>query len=171
MNTELNIGLHLSSENAQIMERFCDAVDFLKAASQSGAEVKLQWPEAAPTSPAPAPVAAAAAAAPAPVVPVSGNPIPAASPSALIPGCMTGAQPQPAVTTTAPAPVIPQTAAPQYSLDDIARAGAQLAAQGPDKITALTALLQQFGLQSVNQLRAEQTGAFVMALRGLGARI
>ena len=84
---------------------------------------------------------------------------------------MTGAQPQPAVTTTAPAPVIPQTAAPPYSLDDIARAGAQLAAQGPDKITALTALLQQFGLQSVNQLRAEQTGAFVMALRGLGARI
>ena len=84
---------------------------------------------------------------------------------------MTGAQPQPAVTTTAPAPVIPQTAAPQYSLDDIARAGAQLAAQGPDKITALTGLLQQFGLQSVNQLRAEQTGAFVMALRGLGARI
>lgn len=167
MNTELNIGLHLSSENAQIMERFCDAVDFLKAASQSGAEVKLQWPEAAPTSPAPV----AAAPAPAPVVPVSGNPIPAASPSALIPGCMTGAQPQPAVTTTAPAPVIPQTAAPQYSLDDIARAGAQLAAQGPDKITALTALLQQFGLQSVNQLRAEQTGAFVMALRGLGARI
>lgn len=169
MNTELNIGLHLSSENAQIMERFCDAVDFLKAASQSGAEVKLQWPEAAPTSPAP--VAAAPAPAPAPVVPVSGNPIPAASPSALIPGCMTGAQPQPAVTTTAPAPVTPQTAAPQYSLDDIARAGAQLAAQGPDKITALTALLQQFGLQSVNQLRAEQTGAFVMALRGLGARI
>ena len=167
MNTELNIGLHLSSENAQIMERFCDAVDFLKAASQSGAEVKLQWPEAAPTSPAPV----AAAPAPAPVVPVSGNPIPAASPSAPIPGCMTGAQPQPAVTTTAPAPVIPQTAAPQYSLDDIARAGAQLAAQGPDKITALTALLQQFGLQSVNQLRAEQTGAFVMALRGLGARI
>lgn len=167
MNTELNIGLHLSSENAQIMEHFCDAVDFLKAASQSGAEVKLQWPEAAPTSPAPV----AAAPAPAPVVPVSGNPIPAASPSALIPGCMTGAQPQPAVTTTAPAPVIPQTAAPQYSLDDIARAGAQLAAQGPDKITALTALLQQFGLQSVNQLRAEQTGAFVMALRGLGARI
>ena len=167
MNTELNIGLHLSSESAQIMERFCDAVDFLKAASQSGAEVKLQWPEAAPTSPAPV----AAAPAPAPVVPVSGNPIPAASPSALIPGCMTGAQPQPAVTTTAPAPVIPQTAAPQYSLDDIARAGAQLAAQGPDKITALTALLQQFGLQSVNQLRAEQTGAFVMALRGLGARI
>lgn len=169
MNTELNIGLHLSSENAQIMERFCDAVDFLKAASQSGAEVKLQWPEAAPTSPAP--VAAAPAPAPAPVVPVSGNPIPAASPSALIPGCMTGAQPQPAVTTTAPAPVIPQTAAPQYSLDDIARAGAQLAAQGPDKITALTGLLQQFGLQSVNQLRAEQTGAFVMALRGLGAQI
>lgn len=162
MNTELNIGLHLSSENAQIMERFCDAVDFLKAASQSGAEVKLQWPEAAP-APTPAPVPT--------TTPVSGNPIPAASPSAPIPGCMTGAQPQPAVTTTAPAPVIPQTAAPQYSLDDIARAGAQLAAQGPDKITALTGLLQQFGLQSVNQLRAEQTGAFVMALRGLGARI
>lgn len=99
--------------------------------------------------------------------------------------------PQPAVNTT-PASVIPQTAAPtvpsapapspaipmtpvteapKYSIDDIARAGAELAQQGPDKIAALTGLLQQFGLQAVTQLRTEQMGPFVLALRGMGARI
>lgn len=99
--------------------------------------------------------------------------------------------PQPAVNPT-PASVIPQTAAPtvpsapapspeipmtpvteapKYSIDDIARAGAELAQQGPDKIAALTGLLQQFGLQAVTQLRTEQMGPFVLALRGMGARI
>ena len=63
------------------------------------------------------------------------------------------------------------TEPPKYSIDDIARAGAELAQQGPDKITALTNLLAQFGLQAVTQLRPEQMGPFVMALRGLGARI
>ena len=97
--------------------------------------------------------------------------------------------PQPAVNPT-PAAVVPQTAAPtapsapspaipmtpvteapKYSIDDIARAGAELAQQGPDKIAALTGLLQQFGLQAVTQLRTEQMGPFVLALRGMGARI
>jgi hypothetical protein len=63
------------------------------------------------------------------------------------------------------------TSAPQYTLDDISRAGAELVQQDPTKITALTALLQQFNLQSVNQLPPEQMGAFATALRGLGARI
>lgn len=65
----------------------------------------------------------------------------------------------------------PVTEAPKYSIDDIARAGAELAQQGPDKIAALTGLLQQFGLQAVTQLRTEQMGSFVLALRGMGARI
>ena len=65
----------------------------------------------------------------------------------------------------------PVTEAPKYSIDDIARAGAELAQQGPDKIAALTGLLQQFGLQAVTQLRTEQMGPFVLALRGMGARI
>ena len=68
-------------------------------------------------------------------------------------------------------PTVPVTEAPKYSIDDIARAGAELAQQGPDKIAALTGLLQQFGLQAVTQLRTEQMGPFVLALRGMGARI
>ena len=83
--------------------------------------------------------------------------------------------PQPAVNPTpasSPAiPMTPVTEAPKYSIDDIARAGAELAQQGPDKIAALTGLLQQFGLQAVTQLRTEQMGPFVLAMRGMGARI
>lgn len=86
--------------------------------------------------------------------------------------------PQPAAPTApsapAPSPAIPMTPAteaPKYSIDDIARAGAELAQQGPDKIAALTGLLQQFGLQAVTQLRTEQMGPFVLAMRGMGARI
>ena len=68
------------------------------------------------------------------------------------------------------APAIP-TGTPKYSIDDIARAGAMLAQQGPEKLAGLNSLLQQFGLQSVTELRSEQTPAFVQAMRGLGAQI
>ena len=116
-------------------------------------------PVAAPTaSPAPAPVAAPI---PAPVEAPTPSPMPTPAPTPAIPS------PAP---VPAPAPAIP-TGAPTYSIDDIARAGAALAQQGPDKITALTGLLQQFGLQAVTQLRPEQMGPFVTALRGLGAQI
>lgn len=74
--------------------------------------------------------------------------------------------------TVAPAPttVIP-TNVLKYSIDEIARAGALLAQQGPDKLAALNGLLQQFGLNSLVQLPQEQTAAFVQAMRGLGAQI
>lgn len=74
------------------------------------------------------------------------------------------------VSAPAPAPAIP-TSAPKYGIDDIARAGAMLAQQGPEKLAALNGLLQQFGLQSLTQLPQEQTAAFVQAMRGLGAQI
>lgn len=74
------------------------------------------------------------------------------------------------VPAPAPAPAIP-TSAPKYGIDDIARAGAMLAQQGPEKLAALNGLLQQFGLQSLTQLPQEQTAAFVQAMRGLGAQI
>ena len=97
------------------------------------------------------------AAAPAPVA----APAPAPTPAPV---------PTPAIPSAAPASAVP-TSAPTYSIDDIARAGAALAQQGPDKIAALTGLLQQFGLQAVTQLRPEQMGPFVTAMRGLGAQI
>ena len=100
----------------------------------------------APTAPPEAP------ATPAPVTPPAVPPAPVAD----IP--------------TAPPPVIP-TSAPMYSIDDIARAGALLAQQGPEKLAGLNSLLQQFGFQSLTELRSEQTPAFVQAMRGLGVQI
>lgn len=100
------------------------------------------------------PAAPAAAPAPAPIQ----TPPPAPAPT-----------PAPTV-APAPSPAIP-TSAPKYGIDDIARAGAMLAQQGPEKLAALNGLLQQFGLQSLTQLPQEQTAAFVQAMRGLGAQI
>lgn len=106
-----------------------------------------------PTAPTPAPQPAV-------------NPTPAAVvPQTAAPTAPSAPAPSPAT------PMTPVTEAPKYSIDDIARAGAELAQQGPDKIAALTGLLQQFGLQAVTQLRTEQMGPFVLALRGMGARI
>lgn len=96
-------------------------------------------------------------------------PTPAPQP-AVIP--QTAAPTAPSAPAPSPVtPTVPVTEAPKYSIEDIARAGAELAQQGPDKIAALTGLLQQFGLQAVTQLRTEQMGPFVLALRGMGARI
>ena len=96
-------------------------------------------------------------------------PTPAPQP-AVIP--QTAAPTAPSAPAPSPVtPTVPVTEAPKYSIDDIARAGAEMAQQGPDKIAALTGLLQQFGLQAVTQLRTEQMGPFVLALRGMGARI
>lgn len=92
-------------------------------------------------------------------------PQPAVIPQTAAPTAPSAPAPSPAI------PMTPVTEAPKYSIDDIARAGAELAQQGPDKIAALTGLLQQFGLQAVTQLRTEQMGPFVLALRGMGARI
>lgn len=106
-----------------------------------------------PTAPTPAPQPAV-------------NPTPAAViPQTAAPTAPSAPAPSPAI------PMTPVMEAPKYSIDDIARAGAELAQQGPDKIAALTGLLQQFGLQAVTQLRTEQMGPFVLAMRGMGARI
>ena len=122
---------------------------------------------ARPISETAKPAAPAPAAAPAPVVAPSPAPVAAPAPS---PAPAPAPVPTPAIPSTAPASAVP-TSAPTYSIDDIARAGAALAQQGPDKIAALTGLLQQFGLQAVTQLRPDQMGPFVTALRGLGAQI
>lgn len=119
---------------------------------------------AAPAIPTPAPSAAQVPTAPTPA------PSAAQAPTAPTPAPALAPAPAPAIPSPAPTPAVP-TGAPTYSIDDIARAGAALAQQGPDKIAALTGLLQQFGLQAVTQLRPEQMGPFVTALRGLGAQI
>lgn len=109
-------------------------------------------PAPAPAAPAPAPATPAAMPAPAaPAAPVSTAP---AAPPAM-----------PAPT----APAVAPTTAPTYTMDQIAKAGAELAQAG--KMPQLMALLQQHGVQAVTQLRPEQYGEFATALRGLGAQL
>lgn len=97
--------------------------------------------------PTPAPVAAPA---PAPM------PTPAAPPVAPMPAAV------------APTPAVPVTA-PTYTLDQIAKAGANLVDAG--KMEQLLALLTKYGVQAVTQLTPDQYGAFATELRALGAQI
>ena len=79
-----------------------------------------------------------------------------------------------AMTPVAPAPAapvnpVPVTAAPSYTLDALARAGAVLAQSG--KMEQALALLAKYNVQTVNQLKPEQYGAFATELRALGAQL
>lgn len=113
-------------------------------------------PATAHPAPAPAPVAAPVAPAPAPVAaaPVSG-------PQATLPGSTPAAAP-------IAAPVAP---APTYTVEQIGRAGADLATQAPGKMPELLALLQKYGARAITELKPEQLGAFATELRGLGAKL
>ena len=148
MNTQINI-------NVQGEIRFPDLALLAQAVTGKATPDR-------PSTPAPAETVKPVFSVQVPVVPAPTPAIPSPAP--------TSAVPSPASAPAAPAPVIP-TSAPTYSIDEIARAGAALAQQGPDKVAALTGLLQQFGLQAVTQLQPEQMGPFVTALRGLGAQI
>lgn len=74
----------------------------------------------------------------------------------------------PMPTVAAPAPAVPVTA-PTYTLDQIAKAGANLVDAG--KMEQLLALLTKYGVQAVTQLTPDQYGAFATELRALGAQI
>lgn len=70
-----------------------------------------------------------------------------------------------------PAPAVPTTAAPAITLEQLGKAGADLITADPGKMPQLMALLQQFGVPSLQHLRPDQIGACATALRGLGAKI
>ena len=147
---------------AAAMERLAQAI----AQGHTGAPsapvpppMPAQVAAAAPTAhpaPAPAPVAAPVAPAPAPVAaaPVSG-------PQAALPGSVPAAAP-------IAAPVAP---APTYTVEQIGKAGADLATQAPGKMPELLALLQKYGARAITELKPEQLGAFATELRGLGAKL
>ena len=101
---------------------------------------------------APAPVQTAPTPAPAPTP----TPTPAAPPVTPMP------------TAAAPTSAVPVTA-PTYTLDQIAKAGANLVDAG--KMEQLLALLTEYGVQAVTQLTPDQYGAFATELRALGAQI
>lgn len=58
--------------------------------------------------------------------------------------------------------------APQYTLDQLGKAGAELMKTRQQDVLNL---LAQFGVQALTQLPREHYGAFATALRGLGANI
>ena len=138
-----------------------------------------QNPASAPTTTPPAPTPAAntvlltsnapavpqsSIAPPPPAVPVA-PPVPAAT----VPVAPPVTTPAPAAAVPAPAvPVVP-TAAPTYTFEAIAKAGADLIQLG--KMQETTALLQKYGVQSLNDLPPEKYGLIAMDLRALGAKI
>ena len=75
---------------------------------------------------------------------------------------------------TPPAPVVlnvPLATAPTFTIQQIAKAGAELFTNRPELRPQVNALLTQYGIQSVTDLKPEHYGAFATALRGLGANI
>ncbi len=69
------------------------------------------------------------------------------------------------------APVAPLAQAPQFTLEQISRAGAELITKNPGILPQVSALLEQFGVQTLDRLKPDQMGPFATALRGLGAKI
>ena len=86
-------------------------------------------------------------------------------------------QPQPMMQPPQPMPTQqpvmqpPVTGAPGYTAEQISRAGAELVQTDPTKMQALMAMLQQFGVATIQMLKPEQFGAFANGLRSLGARL
>lgn len=102
------------------------------------------------------------------------NPTPVANPAPQTAAPATNPAPQTAGPATAspsnPQPsAVPLSTAPQYTVDQIMAAGATLMDAG--RVNDLMNLLRSFGVQAVTDLKVEQYGAFVTALRNLGAKI
>lgn len=110
----------------------------------------------------------------APVNPTPAAPIQYSSPMTGAANMGQGAAPAyasnaPIATQGNPAPA--PTSAPTYAIEDIARAAGAFADTGEQSRAAVLNLMAQFGLQQLQALPAAQYGAFVMALRQLGAKI
>lgn len=112
---------------------------------------------------------------PAPVLPVTTPPAsvvptqPTPAPVATTTPAPAPAAPAQTAAPTNPAPAVPVTTAPNYTLDQIAKAGASLVDAG--KMEQLLALLAKYGVQAVTQLQPDQYGVFATELRTLGAQL
>lgn len=112
---------------------------------------------AAPAAwPTPTPVAA-------PAVPVTA---PGPSPAPAANAGQTYASPG-----NRPVPSAPVASAPTITLEQVSKAGADLITADSSRLPALNGLLQRYGIASVQELPAEQIGAFATELRGMGAKI
>lgn len=70
-----------------------------------------------------------------------------------------------------PLPVAAPTAAPAFTVEQVAKAGAALLTSKPDLMGPLQELLTKYGVASVKELPADQLGAFAAELRKMGAKI
>ncbi len=76
------------------------------------------------------------------------------------------------VAVTAPAAsAAPLAQAPQFTLEQISRAGAELITKNPSALPQVNAALSKFGVQTLDKLKPDQMGAFATMLRDLGAKI
>lgn len=97
---------------------------------------------------------------------------PAAAPSA--PATPAPIAPPAPVTYTPPAappPAVPIAAAPAYTAEQLAHAGADFVMRNPARAGEAQQLLARFGVQAVTDLPKERYGEFATALRGLGAQV
>ena len=126
--------------------------------------VQQVQPQPQYAQPVPAPVQQPMYTPPAPIqqAPVAPQQLPVTPPVA--PPAVSPATPPP-VTTPAP------TTAPTYQLQDLMRAGADVASISPDHRAKVLALIQSFGAQAVNQIPKERFAEYAAGLRGLGAKL
>ena len=111
-----------------------------------------------------------------PTIPPPVNPTPTAPQDASFAAQGTDPATSAAAVNSQPAPQAafnpgnqPPAAAPTYTLDQLAKAGATLAQSG--KMEQALALLAKYGVQTISQLKPEQYGAFATELRALGAQV
>lgn len=150
--------IELSAEETQKAAETGVLLDLItKAADRIKAEPKqTPAPAVAPVSaPAPAPAATPVPVAPAPVA-ATPSPAPIAQPTPTLPAASPAAQ---------PAPTAPVT----YTVEQLAAAAMQLKDQ--NRLPDLQALLAQFGVMALTQLKPEQLNPFAAALQGLGVKL
>ena len=170
-----------------LLDKLCNALDLGNGLPFTASQVAPAKP--APVVPTVVPAATTTAVRAVPVNPTPSTPVATTAPlaqPAIVSNAPTAmpantapvATPAPVTTTVSTAapgaPVAQQqttvpTAAPTNQIADLARAAATLMDAG--KQPQLLALLAQFGVQSLGQLKPEQFGQFATALRGLGAKL
>ncbi len=124
---------------------------------------------ASSTAPSSTPEAAVAPAPPA--QPASSAPSIPTAPAAPAAPTVPPAPVVPVAPTAPPMPTVPLAQPPQFTLEQISRAGAELITKNPGILPQVNALLGQFGVQTLDKLRPDQMGPFATALRGLGAKL
>ena len=120
-----------------------------------------------PVMPEPVPAAVPIIPSPAPVQqPPFSMPTMQVAPATDVPSMPT--PPVPTMPATAAAPIMPTTQpTTEYTMEQLGRAGAELMTRGVN----VFAVLQEFGIMSLDALPKEQYGAFAQRLRQLGANI